>query len=147
MDALIEQAHALGNKVTLDLVPNYTSDQHAWFRAAVAAGRGSPERACYHFRDGRGLNGDQPPSNWRAVFGGSSWTRVTEPDGTPGQWYYPPVRCRAAGSSTGPTPRSSPSSSRSSGSGSTAASTASGSMSPTDSPRIPRSPTRRTGQQ
>src|SRR5690606_12132946 len=22
------------------------------------------------------------------VFGGPSWTRVTEPDGTPGQWYY-----------------------------------------------------------
>jgi alpha-glucosidase len=88
MDALIEAAHALGVKVTLDLVPNHTSDQHPWFRAAVAAGRGSPERSRYHFRDGRGPHGDQPPSNWRAVFGGSSWTRVTEPDGTPGQWYY-----------------------------------------------------------
>jgi alpha-glucosidase len=88
MDALIAAAHALGIRVTLDLVPNHTSDQHPWFRAAVAAGRGSAERARYHFRDGRGPMGDEPPSNWRAVFGGSSWTRVTEPDGTPGQWYY-----------------------------------------------------------
>ena len=88
MDELIAAAHARGIKVTLDFVPNHTSNQHAWFRAAVAAGRGSPERARYHFHDGRGPNGDEPPSNWMAVFGGPSWTRVTEPDGTPGQWYY-----------------------------------------------------------
>jgi alpha-glucosidase len=88
MDELIAAAHALGIRVTLDLVPNHTSDQHPWFRAAVAAGRGSPERERYHFREGRGANGDQPPNNWRAVFGGSSWTRVAEADGSPGQWYY-----------------------------------------------------------
>jgi alpha-glucosidase len=88
MDELIAAAHARGIRVTLDLVPNHTSDQHPWFRAAIEAGRGSPERARYHFRDGRGPNGELPPSNWRAVFGGSSWTRVVEPDGSPGQWYY-----------------------------------------------------------
>ena len=88
MDELIAAAHARGIRVTLDLVPNHTSDQHPWFRAAVAAGRGSPERARYHFRDGRGRHGELPPGNWRAVFGGSSWTRVAEPDGAPGQWYY-----------------------------------------------------------
>ena len=88
MDQLIAAAHARGIRVTLDLVPNHTSDQHAWFRAAVAAGRGSPERDRYHFRDGRGWHGDRPPNNWRAVFGGGSWTRVAEPDGSPGQWYY-----------------------------------------------------------
>jgi alpha-glucosidase len=88
MDDLITAAHARGIRVTLDLVPNHTSDQHPWFRAAVAAGRGSPERARYHFRDGRGRHGELPPGNWRAVFGGSSWTRVAESDGSPGQWYY-----------------------------------------------------------
>ena len=88
LDALIEAAHALGIRVALDLVPNHTSNQHRWFRAAVASGPGSPERSRYHFRDGRGANGDEPPNNWRSVFGGSSWTRVREPDGTPGQWYY-----------------------------------------------------------
>ena len=88
MDELIAAAHALGIRVTLDLVPNHTSDQHPWFGAAVAAGRGSPERSRYHVRDGRGARGELPPNNWRAVFGGSSWTRVPELDGSPGQWYY-----------------------------------------------------------
>jgi alpha-glucosidase len=88
LDALVAAAHEHGIKVTIDLVPNHCSDAHPWFRAAVAAGRGSAERARFHFRDGRGPDGSQPPSNWRAVFGGSSWTRVTEPDGSPGQWYY-----------------------------------------------------------
>ena len=27
------------------------------------------------------------PNNWDSVFGGPAWTRVTEADGTPGQWY------------------------------------------------------------
>ncbi|MHB8960753.1 MAG: glycoside hydrolase family 13 protein [Candidatus Limnocylindrales bacterium] len=88
MDELIAAAHARGIRVTLDFVPNHTSDQHPWFRSAVEAGRGSAERALYHFRDGLGRDGSRPPNNWRAVFGGSSWTRVTEPDGSPGQWYY-----------------------------------------------------------
>ncbi|HEX6886745.1 MAG TPA: glycoside hydrolase family 13 protein [Candidatus Nanopelagicales bacterium] len=88
MDELIATAHAYGIKVTLDFVPNHTSDQHAWFQAAVAAGRGSPERERYLFRDGRGANGSEPPNNWKSVFGGTSWTRVEEPDGSPGQWYY-----------------------------------------------------------
>ena len=88
IDELIAAAHAQGLKVTLDLVPNHSSDQHEWFKAAVAAGRGSVERTRYHFRDGRGADGAEPPNNWRSVFGGPSWTRVVEPDGAPGQWYY-----------------------------------------------------------
>ena len=86
-DALIAEAGRLGLRVLVDLVPNHTSDQHAWFRAALAAGPGSPERARYLFRDGRGAGGDSPPNGWRSVFGGPAWTRVTEPDGRPGQWY------------------------------------------------------------
>lgn len=87
MDELIRQAHARKIRVTMDLVPNHTSDQHAWFQAALAAGPGSPERARYIFRDGRGPNGDEPPNNWPSVFGGPAWHRVTEADGRPGQWY------------------------------------------------------------
>jgi alpha-glucosidase len=68
-------------------VPNHTSDQHAWFRAALAAPEGSPERARFLFRDGKGVAGAEPPNNWRSVFGGPAWTRTTRPDGTPGQWY------------------------------------------------------------
>lgn len=67
----------------MDLVPNHTSDRHEWFQAALAAGPGSPERDRYIFRDGRGENGDEPPNNWHSIFGGPSWTRVTEPTAVP----------------------------------------------------------------
>ena len=86
-DALIRDAHALGIRVIIDIVPNHTSHRHRWFAAAVAAGPGSRERARYLFRPGRGPSGDLPPNNWRSLFGGPGWTRVTERDGTPGEWY------------------------------------------------------------
>ncbi len=86
-EALIEDAHALGIKVIADIVPNHSSSDHEWFQAALAAAPGSRERARYWFRDGSGPNGDEPPNDWRSVFGGTGWTRVTEADGRPGQWY------------------------------------------------------------
>jgi alpha-glucosidase len=81
-DKLITEAHGLGLRFIVDLVPNHTSSAHAWFQAALAAGPGSPERERYIFRDGRGEDGAQPPNSWRSVFGGNAWERV--PDG---QWY------------------------------------------------------------
>ena len=84
---MLTQAHDLGIRVIVDLVPNHTSSEHPWFQAALAAGPGSEERAHYMFREGKGANGELPPNNWESVFGGGAWTRVTEADGTPGQWY------------------------------------------------------------
>jgi len=81
-EALFEDAHAHGIKVIVDLVPNHSSSEHPWFKAALAAAPGSRERARYIFKDGKGKDGSEPPTNWVAVFGGSAWERV--PDG---QWY------------------------------------------------------------
>lgn len=81
-DTLVAEAHARDIGVVVDIVPNHSSDRHAWFREALAAPPGSPARDRYVFRDGTGPNGDQPPSDWLSHFGGPAWTRV--PDG---QWY------------------------------------------------------------
>ncbi len=86
-DALISEAHALGIRIIIDIVPNHGSDQHPWFRAALAAQPGSAERDRFWFRRGRGESGEQPPNGWQSIFGGPAWTRITEPDGTPGEWY------------------------------------------------------------
>ncbi|TWD84732.1 alpha-glucosidase [Kribbella amoyensis] len=86
-DALVHEAHQLDLRVLVDLVPNHCSIEHPWFAAALAAGPGSPERERFHFADGRGEDGALPPNNWRSIFGGPAWHRVTEPDGSAGQWY------------------------------------------------------------
>ena len=80
-------AHELGLRLIVDIVPNHSSNEHAWFREALAAPAGSEARARYIFRDGQGEHNELPPNNWRSVFGGDAWTRTTNPDGTPGQWY------------------------------------------------------------
>lgn len=87
LDRLVAEAGKRAIKIVLDIVPNHCSVDHAWFRAAIAAGRGSAERQRFHFRDGSGPNGDEAPNNWLSLFGGPAWTRITEPDGSPGQWY------------------------------------------------------------
>jgi alpha-glucosidase len=81
-DALVSDAHRRGLRVIIDLVPNHTSDRHPWFREAVEAGPGSAARQRYVFRPGDGSGGQEPPNNWRSVFGGPAWTRLDD-----GDWY------------------------------------------------------------
>lgn len=73
-DRLIEAAHAAGLKVIMDLVVSHTSIEHPWFKE-------HPD--WYVWREG-----EEPPNNWEASFGGPAWSR--DPDG-PGtgrtRWY------------------------------------------------------------
>ena len=86
-DKLLAKAKSLGIRIIVDLVPNHSSDQHELFQKALKAAPGSPERDMYMFRDGKGENGELAPNNWESVFGGQAWSRITEADGTLGQWY------------------------------------------------------------
>ena len=81
-DEMAAAAHAAGIKVIVDIVPNHTSTEHEWFKAALAAGPGSPERDRYVFRPGRGENGELPPNGWKSTFGGPGWEPVGD-----GEWY------------------------------------------------------------
>jgi alpha-glucosidase len=81
-DDMVAALQAVDIKVMVDVVPNHTSNRHRWFRQALAAGKGSPARDRYIFRDGNGPDGTQPPSDWEAAFGSSAWTRTAD-----GQWY------------------------------------------------------------
>ncbi|MDQ6671366.1 MAG: glycoside hydrolase family 13 protein [Chloroflexota bacterium] len=81
-DAMRAALHAAGIKLIVDIVPNHSSNRHVWFQEALATKKGSAARERYIFRDGRGPDGSEPPSDWRSNFGGSAWTRVAD-----GQWY------------------------------------------------------------
>ena len=73
-DLLLEQAHARGLRLVLDLVPNHTSDQHPWFVESRSS-RENAKRDWYIWRD--------EPNNWTSQFGGSAW----EFDAATGQYY------------------------------------------------------------
>ena len=86
-EQLIDEAAALDIRVIVDIVPNHCSDRHRWFQDAVAAGPGSPERARFWFRPGRGAHGELPPNDWSSIFGGSAWTQTQPDNGPPDEWY------------------------------------------------------------
>ncbi|HZQ81557.1 MAG TPA: glycoside hydrolase family 13 protein [Gaiellaceae bacterium] len=76
-EQLISEARELGIRTIVDVVPNHVSNEHPWFKAALAAGPGSPERERFWFRTTEG-----PPNGWQSIFGGSAWTQVED-----GEWY------------------------------------------------------------
>jgi alpha-glucosidase len=80
LDELIAEAGRRGIRVLLDLVPNHTSDRHAWFQDALG-GRDARYRDFYVWADP--VSGGGPPNNWLSNFGGSAWTL----DEASGQYY------------------------------------------------------------
>src|SRR5918996_1230574 len=71
LDRLVSEAGARGIRVILDLVPNHTSDRHAWF-AEARSDRSAERRDWYVWADGKADG--SPPNNWRSSFGGPAWT-------------------------------------------------------------------------
>lgn len=79
-ERLLEEAHAVGLKIILDLVVNHTSDQHPWFLESKTSAD-SPKRDYYIWHDP--IN-DKEPNNWRSYFAPSCWEYEEES----GQYYY-----------------------------------------------------------
>lgn len=80
-DELVTKAHELGLKVVLDFVPNHTSDEHEWFKKALAGEE--KYRDYYVWADGLD-SGAKPPCNWISYFHGPAWTK---PAGEDTQYY------------------------------------------------------------
>ena len=81
-EQLIAEARELGIRTIIDIVPNHVSNEHPWFREALAASAGSPARERFWFRPGIGEDDELPPNGWQSIFGGPAWTRLSD-----GDWY------------------------------------------------------------
>ena len=86
-DEMLSKLHEVGIRVFVDIVPNHSSNRHEWFKEAIAAEPGSPARNRYIFRDGKGVNGELPPTNWPSHFAPSAWTHESAMGGKHNQWY------------------------------------------------------------
>ena len=78
-DRLLNEIHARGMRIIMDLVANHTSDQHEWFLESKSSVN-NPKRDYYIWKDP--INGSVP-NNWKAFFSGSTW----ELDPQTGQYY------------------------------------------------------------
>ena len=81
-DDMVCHLHDAGIKVVVDVVPNHVSVEHTWFKRAQEHPDDEQARSRFHIRDGRGVDGAEPPNNWISVFGGPAWSRLAD-----GQWY------------------------------------------------------------
>ena len=86
-DEMLAKLHDAGIRIFVDVVPNHSSNLHAWFKEAIAAEPGSAARDRYIFRDGKGANGELPPTDWPSHFAPSAWTHESKMGGKHNQWY------------------------------------------------------------
>ena len=86
-DQLLTELHKAGIRIFVDIVPNHSSNLHVWFKEAIAAEPGSAARNRYIFRDGKGANGELPPTDWPSHFAPSAWTHESKMGGKYNQWY------------------------------------------------------------
>jgi alpha-glucosidase len=86
-DEMLSKLHKAGIRVFVDIVPNHSSNRHEWFKEAIASEPGSAARNRYIFREGKGANGEQPPTNWPSHFAPSAWTHESAMGGKHNQWY------------------------------------------------------------
>jgi alpha-glucosidase len=86
-DEMLNKLHEVGIRVFVDIVPNHSSNRHEWFKEAIAAEPGSAARNRYIFRDGKGANGELPPTNWPSHFAPSAWSHESTQGGKYNQWY------------------------------------------------------------
>lgn len=98
---MVDRLHEAGIRIIIDIVPNHSSDQHVYFQEALASPKGSPARDRYIFRDGKGPDQSEPPTDWVAMFGGSTWEPVGDgqfylhtfaPEQPDWNWDHPDVR-------------------------------------------------------
>lgn len=80
-NALVKDLHANGIKLVMDLVVNHSSDEHEWFKKALADPE-APEKDYYIWRKGRAASQDDPqglpPNNWTSFFSGPAWNYYPE---------------------------------------------------------------------
>ena len=86
-DEMLAALHNVGIRVFVDIVPNHSSNLHIWFKEAIAAEPGSAARNRYIFRNGKGANGELPPTDWPSHFAPSAWTHESKMGGKHNQWY------------------------------------------------------------
>lgn len=86
-DEMLTKLHEAGIRIFVDIVPNHSSNLHEWFKEAIAAEPGSTARNRYIFRDGKGVKGELPPTDWPSHFAPSAWTHESKMGGKYNQWY------------------------------------------------------------
>jgi len=86
-DEMLKKLHEVGIRVFVDIVPNHSSNLHVWFKEALDSEPGSAARNRYIFRDGKGANGELPPTDWPSHFAPSAWTHESKMGGKHNQWY------------------------------------------------------------